>query len=418
MTLTREDVYGRVRRRASDPTRARKYAGAPPVEGGKDGGRLTLASFADSLVGTDESQACATFRITSLRRDRHGDVMSPRGCEPHLANYHANPRVFFSHKSDQLPVGSARTSDGSVALFVTDADATSTVKFHLKTQESDEVCALVMAKELQACSIGFLPVVAQPILPDDPELKNYLDLMLGRVEPGEDFTFDLGGLWFKEWDLYEWSIVPIPANPDAVAMRLSKGIGGKSLSPAVREALLPYAPAKKQQVFVSESPTLTQEINTAIKSMSEAVAEVVKEVAAAEVVAVSKDSVPESPTPTPEPEAPAPDLHGKMCELCDSLASLHKKVEDHHSCSEAHHAAHKADHEKLMEMHKTSHEHHKTTHQKLGVLLAKQDAAKAVKDASDAEEKALEAVAKELGRMVERQKSLQEALFAATGKRA
>jgi hypothetical protein len=196
----------------------------------------------------DEAHACATFVITTPRRDRHGDIVVPTGCVPHLANYERNPRVFFSHQSHCLPVASARDPQtGALALWVSENEVRSTAYFHCQTRESEEVFALIACGELQCCSVGFVPHAAEIF---GPETEGSDD--------GEYVVFDQGGCKFIDWDLLEWSIVPVPANPDAIALRLAKGIGNRPLTESVRQLLEPYAPPPKAWTTGS-APCLTPE---------------------------------------------------------------------------------------------------------------------------------------------------------------
>jgi hypothetical protein len=48
---------------------------------------------------------------------------------------------------------------------------------------------------------------------------------------------------FLEWDMIEWSVVPIPANQEALAAHLGRGhIEGERITPAVRRALSAWVP--------------------------------------------------------------------------------------------------------------------------------------------------------------------------------
>lgn len=195
------------------------------------------ASYADpnaKAVEVDAKTATARFLITSKSEDRHGDVVEPHGCEGRLERYAKNPVVFFGHKSYGLPVGRAVDKDGNWAgLEFTEAGVISPVKFHLKTKESEDVFALVDAGELSAASIGFIPLRAK----------------VSRSKVDEDDDLPKGEMKFEpyvryrflEWELLEWSVVAVPANPDCVHMRLSKGIGGKPLSEKVARYLEPFA---------------------------------------------------------------------------------------------------------------------------------------------------------------------------------
>lgn len=190
----------------------------------------------------DEKEMSATFTITTPRRDRYGDEVVPRGCTPHLANFTRNPRVFFAHKSSDMSIGSARRpSDGSLALDIFDDRIRSTCYFHGETAESEVVFRLVKRRELEASSIGFIPVLASIIEDNDEEEPRK------RRKKDEEEILKFKPwfpLRFLEWDLTEWSIVPVPANPDASAsltVHLEKGhVEGERIPPSLKKALEPF----------------------------------------------------------------------------------------------------------------------------------------------------------------------------------
>ena len=76
--------------------RARKYRT-------KDGDGLTYDS-PSSLLGVDEARMSAGFVISTLCRDRVGDVVMPRGCEPHMDGYRKTGGVFFCHETNKAPI--------------------------------------------------------------------------------------------------------------------------------------------------------------------------------------------------------------------------------------------------------------------------------------------------------------------------
>lgn len=198
-----------------------------------------------SLLAIDESEMSAGFVISSAALDRHGDNVLPSGCLSTLDCYHRNPVVFFAHKSEGLPIGLARprapkTEKNTKAhIHVRESDIVSRVWFHGKTQESDDVFRLVAEGVLRAASIGFLPLRGR--LREgafDPE----------AADDGAAFDFDFGGILFEEWQLLEWSIVPVPANADAIRSWLDPN---KRLAQSLRKSLAPYAAPKRASLFFS-----------------------------------------------------------------------------------------------------------------------------------------------------------------------
>lgn len=219
------------------------------VRGLGDGLTLALDADAPGLPApiVSEQECSARFPISTINRDRMGDFVLPRGCLGTLQkNYARNPRVFFSHNTRSLPIGSARHPDGSVAVEVQDQTIWSKVYFHCQSDESTQIFHLVALKELQAASIGFLPLKAAVVHvskeSERPETNEF----------GEDLIYFEDGspffpcLRFHEWDLTEWSVVPVPANADCISMHLSRGsIAGRPLSEPLKRALEPWRLPRK-----------------------------------------------------------------------------------------------------------------------------------------------------------------------------
>lgn len=232
------DLYGVVSRRfdrlgVGNPRTASLRRLALPSG---DGRTVTLSNPSDAgavatgdgLLAVDTKTMSAGFVVSSARRDRHGDVVVPGGCKEWFEDYERNPVVFFAHKSDCLPIASARTPGGKSAVWFGEESITSRAYFHGKTRESEEVFSLVADGHLRAASIGFIPVEGKLIPPASDE----------PVDEEGNVDFDLGGLVFTRWQLLEWSVVPVPANAEALRSRLQSS---KSLSPVLRKSLEPFA---------------------------------------------------------------------------------------------------------------------------------------------------------------------------------
>lgn len=214
---------------------------------------LAMDSQSDSAPEIDTSKMSAKFIVSTSCKDRHGDIVEPEGCLPHIKNYTRNPRIFFAHRTDDLPIASARDSEGNLCLEVDKENGLirSTAWFHGETPESELIFRLIARKELQAASIGFLPVKAAVIHTDmtDDKTSNG-DAILDFRNMGHPI------MQFLEWDMIEWSVVPIPANQEALAAHLGRGhIEGEKITPAVRRALAAWVPPKQKTIVpVSFSP--------------------------------------------------------------------------------------------------------------------------------------------------------------------
>lgn len=130
--------------------------------------------------------------------DREGDVIRLAGWD--TSNYEKNPIVLYGHDyRNRFPVGTATVTKDEVGkrlLFdVTFSDA---------HEDARTVKALVDEGILKTVSVGFLAKQMNLIV--NPETQQIM---------GREFT---------ETELLELSIVPIPANTNAVRLALEKGL--------------------------------------------------------------------------------------------------------------------------------------------------------------------------------------------------
>lgn len=216
---------------------------------------LAMDSQTDIAPEIDTTKMSAKFIVSTACKDRHGDIVEPDGCLPHLKNYARNPRIFFAHRTDDLPIASARDAEGNLCLEVDKENGIirSTAWFHGETPESELIFRLIARKELQAASIGFLPVRAAVIHTDNTEASTSDgDTIVDFRNMGHPI------MHFLEWDMIEWSVVPIPANQEALAAHLGRGhIEGEKITPAVRRALAAWIPPKQKTIVPVSFPSIT-----------------------------------------------------------------------------------------------------------------------------------------------------------------
>jgi phage head maturation protease len=133
--------------------------------------------------------------ITALEPDRVGDVVVPMGLK-NRDEVLMNPVVLWAHNRYQFPpIGVCEWLDVQPTRIVAQT------RFAEDVALSEDVFRLYEQGILRGWSIGFAPrrTLKRP-LPD------------GGV-----------GLRFEEWDLIEYSAVPIPEHPDAITMAVEKG---------------------------------------------------------------------------------------------------------------------------------------------------------------------------------------------------
>ncbi len=152
----------------------------------------------------DKNEHGGRIRINTGAQDRDRDRVLPLGAR--IANYLANPVVMWGHEY-RLPASTiGRTNNleisenGIIADFILRPAA--------NEQDPQNVVKLLWdGNWVRTASVGFIPI---------------------KTEPN-----DFGGVDFLEWELLEWSIVPIPSNQDALRLAV------KSLDALPYEVLTP-----------------------------------------------------------------------------------------------------------------------------------------------------------------------------------
>lgn len=175
-------------------------------------------------AGAQSTSAPFTFVLSTGDVDRMGDVVVQAGIS--LAAFKKNPVALFAHNNRQ-PIGTweniRRDGDSLIADLKLAALGTSRM--------IDELRSLIEQKILRATSIGFGVVKSEPLDPERP----------------------YGGVRFTKTELLEASLVAVPANPNALALR--------SLSPELRALLTsedsgnePHASAEARALVATKRP--------------------------------------------------------------------------------------------------------------------------------------------------------------------
>lgn len=136
------------------------------------------------------------FTISTSTIDRMNDTIAVDGWK--LDNYRANPVVLYGHDASALPVGKARRVwvEGGALKAEVEFTPEGVAKFN------DTVFAMLKDGFLNAVSVGFAPLKwAWAKAPDRPM-----------------------GIDFIEQELLEFSIVTIPANPEALVDESTRAV--------------------------------------------------------------------------------------------------------------------------------------------------------------------------------------------------
>jgi HK97 family phage prohead protease len=169
---------------------------------GKDAGKVegdaaVRASFDTEIKASeDEGSRSVTFTISTESVDRMGDTIDQAGWQ--LDAYRKNPVVLWAHDSSSLPVAKAPKIWIDKTKLKADAEFTPAGMARF----NDTVFDMVKGGFLNATSVGFAPLKYAFV--DDPNRK--------------------WGIDFMEQELLEFSVVPVPANAEALIEGKAAGI--------------------------------------------------------------------------------------------------------------------------------------------------------------------------------------------------
>ncbi len=139
--------------------------------------------------------------ISTISPDRGGDRVNPKG--GHFENYMKNPVIMWLHDYRGITPAAGIPIARCPGLTVTDSDIISEEPQFLDGDPFAERVKNAWQKGfIKTASIGFAPL-------SDPK------------------TNEFNGYDFDDWELLEWSLVPIPMN--AEAMRVAKSMGIEDL---------------------------------------------------------------------------------------------------------------------------------------------------------------------------------------------
>jgi len=168
------------------------------------------------IKSSDEEKREVVAIASSEKIDRDGDIVRVDGIN--IKEYKKNPVVMFAHDHSSLPIAKATR--------IWKEDKNLMVKMQFTTPEEnsmgDTVYKLIKGDYLKSLSIGFKPNW-------DTAVRNE----------------KVGGWDFKDSDLYEISIVPIPANAAAVVQ--SKGI-----TKALEDKVVDELEIKELELYLEE----------------------------------------------------------------------------------------------------------------------------------------------------------------------
>ncbi len=169
--------------------------------------KTLFREFIATKESTDEDNT-AIAAISTDAIDRDKEVMLPKGVD--FGNFNKNPVVLWAHDYSGTPVGKAQ--------WVKQGRKYIKAKWEwADTEKAKEIKQLWDGGFLNAISVGF--IISESHEPTPDEIKKNPEWAEVR--------------WvIDKWELLEFSIVPVPANPEALA-----GIKALDISEATQKEL-------------------------------------------------------------------------------------------------------------------------------------------------------------------------------------
>lgn len=159
----------------------------------------------------DVKERSRVVQVTTGGVDRDNEIVRPDGVM--LEQYLMNPVVLFGHDYHSIPVGKCewikRNTKGLFAKTV-----------YNKTALAQEIYALAVDGFPLAVSIGFVPL--EYINRGNPEFQKEIDDCIKNGWVTKDAAESVRCIYTKVL-LLEYSDVPVPSNPEALQIAVSKG---------------------------------------------------------------------------------------------------------------------------------------------------------------------------------------------------
>lgn len=149
--------------------------------------------IAKAEVDDDERTVKAVISTSAV--DREKEVLLPKGAD--FEQYKKNPVVLWAHDYRDTPIAKA--------LWIQAKRKTIEAKIRFaETEKAEEIYQLFKGGYLNAFSVGFLPAEGGSHPPTPDEVKKNPEWAEARRI-------------YDKWELLEFSAVPVPANPEALA---------------------------------------------------------------------------------------------------------------------------------------------------------------------------------------------------------
>lgn len=164
-----------------------------PIKRNIDSSKVIRKSNLSTTEHLDPSSRQISFTISTDAQDSSNDVIDQNGWDS--STFKTNPIVLWNHNQDLLPVGKC------VSIGLVDGKLKAVVEFATAdlNPHAEQVFQLIKNGFISATSVGFRPIDFEET--KDPARGG------GSWQPGIDF---------KKQELFEFSIVNVPSNPEAI----------------------------------------------------------------------------------------------------------------------------------------------------------------------------------------------------------
>jgi HK97 family phage prohead protease len=190
-----------------------KWRAEPGTEDG-----LLEKSLTTEIKSVDEEARTAAFVISTDTVDRYNDTVSVDGWD--LDNFKANPVVLWGHDGRVPAIGKA------LSVSVEEGKLRAVAQFASHPM-ANTVFDLIKGGFLNATSVGFFP-------------KKWA------------YDEERDGYDFLEQELFEFSVVNVPANPEAVLEAVQRGIDLEPIAMWAEETLKAYKPEGSVMLWIPE----------------------------------------------------------------------------------------------------------------------------------------------------------------------
>ncbi len=224
---------------------------------------LKFIFLKDLNSGEGDSNGVYTFIASKEIVDRDGDIVRVKGID--LTNYKKNPIVMSVHSWNKLPIGkTVKTEKTADSLLMSLSFSELTDGQNAKTLIDEGI--------LNAVSIGFSVKRGDKSVYYNSKLADRWGLRVDSIKTFEDLKNDdpvfyslhekdlkVADKVFYNTELFEVSLVPIPANQDALLVSASKGVSSVYVKSAVDNNFMLVDIEQIKSVVPFSSPGIASE---------------------------------------------------------------------------------------------------------------------------------------------------------------